>query len=172
MVPSTHSVHESDEYPELKPDLIALRDVVCTRTRLRIASCQKLTRGTYHEIYILNTADGKKLIARLFRCPRDPATLRSEVATMNHSHVYTCCSLIHGLPFLLALGLGLPVWHALQPPFTRRSAENVLHKYHNSKPQGIHMQRSPGGSDPLSSLLSILNSKEVRVISKHKVYSN
>ena len=34
------------------------------------------------------------------------------------------------------------------------------------------MQRSPGGSDPLSSLLSILNSKEVRIISKHKVYSN
>ncbi len=43
---------------------------------------QKVTRGTYNEIYILNTEDVQKLIARLCRLPRYPASLRSEVAAM------------------------------------------------------------------------------------------
>jgi hypothetical protein len=71
--------YESDEYPELAPDLTALSDIVHTRTHKSIVSCQKITRGTYHEIYILDTSDGQKLIARLCRFSRDPATLRSEV---------------------------------------------------------------------------------------------
>ncbi|KIL68648.1 hypothetical protein M378DRAFT_8688 [Amanita muscaria Koide BX008] len=63
--------YEGDEYPELKPDLTALSDLVHT-----------VTRGTYNEICMLNTEDGRKLIARLCRSPRNPAALRSEVATM------------------------------------------------------------------------------------------
>jgi aminoglycoside phosphotransferase (APT) family kinase protein len=74
--------YESDEYPELKPDLTALSDLVHTRIGLKITSCQKVTRGTYHEIYMLSTEDGRKLIARLCRSPRNPSALRSEVATM------------------------------------------------------------------------------------------
>ncbi|KAF8338464.1 hypothetical protein F5887DRAFT_514377 [Amanita rubescens] len=74
--------YESDEYPELKPDLKALSDLVYTRIGRKITSCQKVTRGTYHEIYMLNTEDGRKLIARLCRSPRNPSALRSEVATM------------------------------------------------------------------------------------------
>jgi len=74
--------YESDEYPELKPDLTALSGLVYTRIGKKITSCQKATRGTYNEIYILNTEDGQKLIARLCRLPRYPAALRSEVAAM------------------------------------------------------------------------------------------
>ncbi|KAM6500814.1 Protein kinase-like domain containing protein [Amanita muscaria] len=74
--------YEGDEYPELKPDLTALSDLVHTRIGQTITSCQKVTRGTYNEIYMLNTEDGRKLIARLCRSPRNLAALRSEVATM------------------------------------------------------------------------------------------
>ena len=74
--------YDSDEYPELKPDLTALSDLIYTGTRRRIKSCQKATRGRYHEIYILDTTDVQKLVARLCRLPREPAVLRSEVATM------------------------------------------------------------------------------------------
>ena len=71
--------YESDEHPELKPDLEALRDLVYTRIGRKITSCQKVTRGTYH---VLNTEDGRRLIARLCRSPRNPSALRSEAATM------------------------------------------------------------------------------------------
>ncbi|KAF8337712.1 kinase-like domain-containing protein [Amanita rubescens] len=74
--------YESDEYPELKPNLTGLSDLVHTRIGRTITSCQKVTRGTYHEIYMLNTEDGRKLIARLCRSLRHPSALRSEVATM------------------------------------------------------------------------------------------
>ena len=59
--------YESDEFPELKPDLTALSNLVHTHVGQKITSCQKVTRGTYHEIYMLNREDGRKLIARLDR---------------------------------------------------------------------------------------------------------
>ena len=81
--------YESDEYPELKPGLTALSDLVHTRIGWTITSCQKVTRGTYNEIYMLNPEDGRKVIARLCRSPRNSSALRSKIATMTLVHSRT-----------------------------------------------------------------------------------
>ena len=86
--------YESDEYPELKPDLTALSDLVHTRIGWTITSCQKVTRGTYNEIYMLNSEDGRKLIARLCRSPRNSSALRSEIATMTLVHSRTSIPIV------------------------------------------------------------------------------
>lgn len=74
--------YESDEYPELHPNFIALQTRIRSDLSFEILSWRKLTRGRYHEIYVLQASEDRSYIARFSRFAESPAKLQSEAATM------------------------------------------------------------------------------------------
>ncbi|KAJ7211349.1 hypothetical protein GGX14DRAFT_624380 [Mycena pura] len=86
----TSSGYESDEYPELHPNLDALSEAVASVLHQPVVEqWKKLTRGTYHEIYVSTLKDGSPLIARLSRREEDPHQMLSELETMRHVQTHT-----------------------------------------------------------------------------------
>ncbi|KIJ27531.1 hypothetical protein M422DRAFT_190903 [Sphaerobolus stellatus SS14] len=82
--------YESDEYPELHPNFQALQARVLLDLSKKIISWRKLSRGTYHEIYVLSTDyPDIKYIARFSRLVESPEKLSSEIATMRYVGMHT-----------------------------------------------------------------------------------
>lgn len=81
--------YESDEYPELHPNFIALQTRIRSDLSFEILSWRKLTRGRYHEIYVLQASEDRSYIARFSRFAESPAKLQSEAATMRYVRANT-----------------------------------------------------------------------------------
>ncbi|KAJ3506907.1 hypothetical protein NLJ89_g6602 [Agrocybe chaxingu] len=91
---NTCDSYDSDEYPELHPNFDALQNRILSDLNLSLARWQKLTKGRYHEIYVLYTSptdgsEGNKLIARFSRFIECPKKLQSEIATMRYVRLHT-----------------------------------------------------------------------------------
>jgi aminoglycoside phosphotransferase (APT) family kinase protein len=81
--------YDSDEYPELQPNFPALRARIVSNLHSNIFSWTKLTRGRYHEIYLLHSSKEKNYIARFSRFAESPTKLQSEIATMRYIRAHT-----------------------------------------------------------------------------------
>lgn len=97
---SADEEYDSDEPPELKPDLEKMKDCASTIASATCTKARRLTRGTYHEIFLLEFDAGSETlveierarhsgIARLTRSEESLAKAISELATMRHVKDYT-----------------------------------------------------------------------------------
>ncbi|CAA7261883.1 unnamed protein product [Cyclocybe aegerita] len=91
---SDSNSYDSDEYPEIHPSFDALQSHILSDLNLTLTRWEKLTRGRYHEIYILYTSladrsEGNNLIVRFSRFVESPQKLQSEIATMRYVRLHT-----------------------------------------------------------------------------------
>ncbi|KAF9074942.1 kinase-like domain-containing protein, partial [Rhodocollybia butyracea] len=82
--------YDSDEYPELFPNLDALSSLVSSSLNQQLTKpWTRLTRGLSHEIWVSQSDSGLQLVARLSRIEEDPRKLLSEVSTMDYVKRHT-----------------------------------------------------------------------------------
>ncbi|KAK7454031.1 hypothetical protein VKT23_011542 [Stygiomarasmius scandens] len=87
--PDSAEEYDSDEYSPLEPNFPILYSRVSEATGRQIISSRKLTRGRYHEIFILSSSDGWSCIARFARCTQSEEKIFSEVATMQYVRAHS-----------------------------------------------------------------------------------
>lgn len=82
--------YDSDEYPELHPNLHALSSSISSALNQQlIKPWTRLTRGASHEIWVSQSDSHMHLVARLSRTKEDPHKLLSEVSTMRYVEQHT-----------------------------------------------------------------------------------